>query len=105
MSGGGFEGDVVAEGFEPSDVAAFLGGGGDASVVVVGSEVFEPCLWVGEQVPDDHQERAADRDEGLLLPAASNDAAVAGAEEGVCPAGPDQSRIMSSSRLTSRSTL
>ena len=39
VSGGGFEGDVVAEGFEASDVAAFLNGGRDAAVVVVGAEV------------------------------------------------------------------
>jgi len=36
---GGLEGDLVAEGFELTDVVAFLAFGSDAGVVVVGSEV------------------------------------------------------------------
>jgi hypothetical protein len=52
--GGGFEGDAVAEGFELSDVVALLGVGVDVSVVVVGAELVESGVGVGEQVPDDH---------------------------------------------------
>ena len=77
-SGCGFEGDFVAEGFELSDVVAALGGGVDVSVVVVGAEFVEPGVGVGEQVPDDHQDRAADRDDRLLLAASSGDAVGSG---------------------------
>src|SRR4029077_16559144 len=87
LLGGGFEGDVVAECFESSDVAAFLGGGRDSSVVVVGSEVVEPGVGVGQEVPDHDQDGASDCDDGLLLSAAPCDASVAGAEEGVGAAG------------------
>ena len=38
-SGGGFDGDVVAESFELSDVVAFLGVGVDVAGVVVAAEV------------------------------------------------------------------
>jgi hypothetical protein len=55
-SGGGFEGDVVAERFELADVVASLGEGVDVAVVVVGAELVEPGVGVGEQVPDDHQQ-------------------------------------------------
>ena len=51
-SGCGFEGDAVAECFELADVVAFLCVGVD---VVVGAEVMEPGVGVGEEVPDDHQ--------------------------------------------------
>ncbi len=68
FSGGGFDGDAVAEGFELSDVVAFLGGGVDVAVEVVGAEVDEPCLGIGQDVPDRYEERAADSDDGLLLP-------------------------------------
>ena len=61
----------------------------DAGVVVVGAEVVEAGVGVGEQVPDDDQDGAADRDDGLLLAAASGDAPVAFAEEGVGAAGGD----------------
>lgn len=46
-SGGGFEGDAVAESFELADMGAFLGGGADVVVVVVRAEVLEPGLGVG----------------------------------------------------------
>ena len=78
---------MVAEGFELADVVALLGCGVDVAVVVVGAEVVEAGVGVGEQVPDDHQDGAADRDDGLLLAASAGDASVAGAEEGVGPAG------------------
>jgi hypothetical protein len=47
-SGGGFEGDSVTEGLEPSDVGALLGFGVDVSGVVVGAEVVEVGLGIGE---------------------------------------------------------
>ncbi len=63
-SGGGFEGDVVAEGFEASDVAAFLRGGRDAAVVVISAEVLKPGVRVGQQMPDDHEDGPSDGDGG-----------------------------------------
>ena len=47
-SGGGFEGDAVAEGLELADVVALLGVGVDVAVVVVGAEVVEAGVGVGE---------------------------------------------------------
>ena len=52
-SGDGFEGDLVAEGFELSDVVALLVVGVDAPVEVVGAEVVESGVGVGQQVPDE----------------------------------------------------
>ncbi|WP_239395167.1 hypothetical protein [Frankia sp. CiP3] len=46
-------------------------------------------VGVGEEVPDDGQDGASDRDDRFLLPAASGDASVAFAEEGVGAAGGD----------------
>jgi hypothetical protein len=40
-------------------------------------------VGIGQQVPDDDQDRAADRDDRFLLAAASGDASVALTEEGV----------------------
>ena len=60
-----------------------LRSGVDAAGVVVGSEVVEAGGGVGEQVPDDDQDGAGDRDQGLELAAALDDAPVAFAEEGV----------------------
>src|SRR6266516_3253135 len=54
-SGGGFEGDFVAEGFELADVVALAVVGVDAPVVEVGAQVVEAGLGVGQQVPDDDQ--------------------------------------------------
>src|SRR3954465_11392710 len=56
---------------------------------VVGAEVGEAGLGVREQVPDDDQHGAADRDDGLLLPAASRDPTVTLAEEGGAASGHD----------------
>ena len=61
-----------------------------AVVVEVRAEVVEARVGVGQQVPDDDQDRAADRDDGLLLPAPAGDAPVALAEEGVGSAGGDR---------------
>jgi hypothetical protein len=58
---------VVAERFKLSDVVASFGVGVDVVVVVVGAEVVELGVRVGEQMPDDHQQGSADRDDGFLL--------------------------------------
>ena len=82
-SGGGFEGDPVAEGGELGDVVTHAAFDVDAAGVVVGSEVAEAGEGVGEQVPDDDQDGAGDRDQGLELAAALDDAALALAQEGL----------------------
>lgn len=50
-----------------ADVVAFLAFRADAVVVEVGAEVVEAGVGVRQQVPDDDQDRAADRDDGLFL--------------------------------------
>lgn len=65
-SGGWFEGDGVAEGFQPADVAALAVFGVDAGGVVAGAQVVEAGGGVGEQVPGNHEDRAADGDDGAL---------------------------------------
>jgi hypothetical protein len=52
---------------------AFLAVWADAGVVVVGAEVVEVGVGVGEQVPDDDQDGAADRDDRSFLAAAFGD--------------------------------
>jgi hypothetical protein len=52
-SGGGLEGDGVAEGFELADVVALFVFGVDAGVGEAGAEVTEAGGGVREQVPDD----------------------------------------------------
>ncbi len=47
VSGGGFEGDAVAQRGELADVVADLAGSVDAGGVVVGSQVVEACGRVG----------------------------------------------------------
>ena len=79
-SRGGFEGDFVAECFELGDEAALAGDRAASLLEVVGSQVGVG-LAGGEQVPDDDQDRAANRDDGLLLTASSSDPPVAFAEE------------------------
>src|SRR5215216_53540 len=86
-SGGGFEGDPVAEGFQLADVVALDALGVDAGVVEAGAQVLEPGGGVGQQVPDDDQDGAADRHDGLLGAAAFGQAPVAFSQEGVGPAG------------------
>jgi hypothetical protein len=46
-SGGGFEGDFVAEGFELADVVVCLAAVADAGVVIPGAEVGIACGGVG----------------------------------------------------------
>ena len=55
--------------------------------VVVVSEVAEAGCWIGEQVPDNDQARAGNRDQGLESAAALDDTAVAFVEEGVGACG------------------
>jgi hypothetical protein len=55
-SGGGFEGDLVAEGLELADVVALGAFSVDAGVVEAGAQVMEVGLWVGQQVPGDDQD-------------------------------------------------
>ena len=86
-SGGGFEGDAVAHRHQLRDVVADLAFGVDPAGVVVGAEVVEPGGGVGEQVPDDDQDGAGDRDQGFEFAAAFDDAPVAFAEEGVGAGG------------------
>ena len=87
QSGGGFEGDLVAECFELSDVVTFLAFRAGAVVVEIGTQVVEAGLGVGEQVPDDDQDGAAESDDGSFFAATSGDAPVAFAEESVGLAG------------------
>ena len=75
-SGGGLEGDGVAEGFELADVVALAAFGVDAGGVVAGSEVVEAGVGVGEQVPGDDQDGAAEGDDGAFGAAAPGDAPV-----------------------------
>jgi len=85
--GRGGESDGVAERFELSDVVAGAAFGVDAAGVVVGAEVVVAQARVGQELPDDHQDRACDRDEGLEFAAAFDDAPVSFAQEGVGFAG------------------
>ena len=89
VSGGGFEGDGVAEGFELADVVALAALDVGAGVVEAGSEVVVVGVRVGQQVPDDDQDGAADRDDGPLGATPPRDAPVAFPEEGVGPPGRD----------------
>src|SRR5262245_9084083 len=68
-SGSGFQDDLVAERFELADVGALGTLGVAASVVEVGAEVVEASVRVGEQLPNDDQDGAADRDDRSLLAA------------------------------------
>src|SRR5512132_4286353 len=82
-SGGGLEGDLVAERLELVHQVAGLAVAVDAAGVVVGAEVVETGGGIGQQVPDDHQDGAGHRDQGSALADAPDQAAVALAEEGV----------------------
>ena len=65
------------------DVAAGTAFGVDTASVVVRAEVVVAGGGVGEQVPDDGEDGAGDRDEGFELAPSFDQAPVAGAEEGV----------------------
>jgi hypothetical protein len=61
--GGGFECDLVAEGLELADVMTPLVVGVDPGVVEVRAKVMEGDVWIAEQMPDDDEHRAANRDD------------------------------------------
>jgi len=82
-SGGGLEGDGVAEGFELADVVVLAAFGVDAGGVEPGAEVVEAGVWVAQQVPGDHEDGAAGGDDRAFGAAAAGDAPVPFAEEGV----------------------
>ncbi len=71
------QGDLIAERFELADVVALAAFSVDAGVVEAGSQVVEADLGLGQQVPDDDQDGAADRDDGLLGATAAGQAPVA----------------------------
>lgn len=61
----------------------------EVGVVEPGAQVAEPGVGSGEQVPDDDQDRASDRDDRFLLASSVGNAAVAFTEERVdVEAGP-----------------
>ena len=88
-SRGRVEGDGIAEGFQVVDVGADGALGAATDVVEVRAEVDEGDRGVGEQVPDDGQDGAADGDDGLLLASWAGDPPVPFAEERVGLAGVD----------------
>jgi hypothetical protein len=71
-SGGGFEGDAVSEGGEPSDDSFGLGAGFVVSCPPVDAEIVVVDVF-GVDVPDGDDDRVRDRDERLLLADASDD--------------------------------
>src|SRR5215213_6316139 len=86
-SGGGLEGDLVAEGLQLADVVALGAVGVDAGVVEAGAEVTEAGVGVDQQVPDNDQDGPADRHDRLVGAASAGDAPVALPKEGIGPPG------------------
>ena len=62
----------------------------DAGFVVAGPDVDEMLLRVVEQVPDDHQDGPADRDDRPLAAPPAGDPSVPLTEEGARPTGADR---------------
>jgi hypothetical protein len=86
----GGEGDRLArELLELADQVAFLAVPVAVGLVEVGTQVAVAGPGVGQQVPDDGQDRVADRTQGALLATTSGDAAVALAAEGAGAPGRD----------------
>ena len=81
-SGGGGEGDLVAEGPQLVKVAAGAASAVGLAEVPVEAEVLVAGGRVGQQVPDDHQDGAGDRYLGPGAADAAGEPAVALAEEG-----------------------
>src|SRR6266487_2836606 len=80
----GLEDDLLAgEVFELADEVAFAASLVDLGPVEVGPEILVAGLRVGEQMPDDGQDRVTNGDDRALLATASDQAPVALAEEGV----------------------
>src|SRR4051794_14621290 len=100
-SGRWLDGDFEAERLELADVIACLpagvdaagggvgapGPGGEGGGEVVGAQVPVGAGGVVEQVPDDEEEGAGDRDHGFELPHAFAQPPVAFAEEGLSLGG------------------
>src|SRR3954465_3519868 len=82
-SGGGVEGHGVAQRLELADVLPDLAFGIGAGGVVVRAEVDEVSVVVGEQRPNNDEDRSAARHDCAVLSAAAGDPSVALAEEGV----------------------
>lgn len=78
---------MVAEGLELADEVAGFAGGVEVASVPVGAEFLVGGVWVVDQVPGDDEYRAGDGDQGFGVASAFDDAAVAGAEEGVGAGG------------------
>jgi hypothetical protein len=68
-----------------ADVVALAAFGVDPGVVEIAAQVGVADGGVGEQVPDDDQQGAADGDDGFLAAAAAGDAPVPLSQEGVGP--------------------
>jgi hypothetical protein len=82
------EDDLVAgEALELVDEVALVALLVDARFVEVWTEVVVAGLRVGEQVPDDGQDRVADGDDGAALAAMFDQAPIAFGEEGIGAAG------------------
>jgi hypothetical protein len=82
--GWGLEDDLLAgEVLELADQVTFAASLIDPGPVEVGSEVVVVGLRVGEQVPDDGEDRVAHGDDRAMLAAASDQAPVTLAQEGV----------------------
>src|SRR5215472_18053877 len=90
-SGCGFESDPVAQRCQLADVVADLALGTGVAWVELRAQVVEAGIGIGQQMPDDDQQRPADRDDGLLRAAASSDPPVALTEEGLGVTGRDRS--------------
>src|SRR5215216_6910885 len=86
-SGGGLQGDLVAEGLQLADVVALGALSVDAGVVEAGAQLLEPCGRVGQQMPDDDQDGPANRDDRASLAASAGDPPVAFTKEGLGLAG------------------
>src|SRR4051794_15403977 len=71
------------------NVSAFAAFEVDPGVVEVRAEVGVAGLGIGQQVPDDDHDGAADRDDGLFLASSAGDAPVTFTEEGVGASGAD----------------
>jgi hypothetical protein len=81
------KGDGEPECFQLPDVAARLFVLVDPVGVIVGAELAESGGPAGQQVPDDHQDGAGDRNQGPELAAAPDDPPVPFAKEGIGPGG------------------
>ena len=78
---------MAGEALELVDEVALVALVVDARFVEVGPEVVVAGLGVGEQVPDDGQDRVADGDDGAALAAMFDQAPIAFGEEGIGTAG------------------